>query len=110
MKSEPGCSMIFPGASEARPPPVVGASRSSAALDGMGAVAFAPRCAVCWAFAGWGLATSAAAPAAAPFKKLRRATEVFLDFAIAQSSWIVSKYSTAEGVGQAFRREAHLSE
>jgi hypothetical protein len=36
------------------------------------------------------LATRAAAPAAAPFKKLRRATEVFLDFAIAQSSWIVS--------------------
>src|SRR5689334_2080711 len=78
MKSEPGCSMTCDGDGASRPP----ASRSNAAADGTGAVAFPPRfCAVRWAFAGV-CATSAAAPAAAPFRKPRRPTDFFLDFAI----------------------------
>ena len=46
-----------------------------------------PPCATAsWALASSGFATRAAAPTAAPFRKPRRSTEVFLDFDI-QSSW-----------------------
>src|SRR5439155_25741540 len=47
-----------------------------------------------WPFASPGLATSAASPAAAPFKKPRRPTESFLDFPIVKSygemTWVSS--------------------
>src|SRR5205809_3576911 len=74
MKSEPGFSMI-------RVLTCAGlgvVSAASWASDGCGAVAAgaAPRCARC-AFAAGAVATSAAAPAAAPFRKPRRLREAF---------------------------------
>src|SRR5437870_3637014 len=46
----------------------------------------------CWALVASGFATNAAAPAAAPFRKLRRPTEAFLDFIVTPrfaSDWIL---------------------
>src|SRR5579864_3555240 len=50
----------------------------------------------CWAMATGGLATSPAAPAAAPLKKPRRSTEIFLDFAM-QDLLFLAHYGTWRG-------------
>src|SRR5579872_2594353 len=75
MKSDPGCSMTGVAAGRTAP-----ASRVTCAPEG----AWAPRGAdpASCALAGSGLAANAAAPAAAPFRKPRRPTEFFVDFAI----------------------------
>src|SRR2546430_1342583 len=75
MKSEPGCSITWVAAGRAEP-----ASRVTCAVEGPAAPRADP--AASWALLIWGLAASAAAPAAAPFKKPRRPTELFVDFAI----------------------------
>src|SRR5258706_4313218 len=53
----------------------------------------------CWALRGPGplVATSAAAPPAAPFRKLRRPTESFLDFAMAPPPSVVHYITTVRG-------------
>src|ERR1700738_3385925 len=78
MKSEPGFSMTR-ALPAGRAAPV---SRATADPLGVCAVALPPRPAGCWALASAGLAARAAAPTAAPFRKPRRPTERFVDFAI----------------------------
>src|ERR1700680_3104548 len=69
MKSEPARSLLDPST-------VAGAGWAAAEVT------------ACWAMAIGGLATSPAAPAAAPLKKPRRSTKIFLDFAM-QASWFL---------------------
>src|SRR5580704_1603147 len=81
MKSEPGFSMMRALAA-GRAAPV---SRATADPLGACAVALPPRPAGCWALVSSGLAAKAAAPTAAPFRKPRRPTERFVDFAMCKS-------------------------
>src|ERR1700719_4704219 len=79
MKSEPGCSTIRE--SESSP---TGAPVSVAKVVALG-VALPLRGRACWACTAAGFTASAAAPAAAPFKKPRRPTEVLSDLLIVLS-------------------------
>src|SRR6185295_12693174 len=74
MKSEPGRSVVYMSTRGG------GGLVSDATWAGEGGGA-ARRFWTC-AFAAGGFATSPAAPAAAPFRKRRRSTELLLDFAI----------------------------
>src|ERR1700694_4890844 len=69
MKSDPGFSMLRTSAEDV-PAPSAGSAAAATART-------------CWAAPTWGFATSAAAPAAAPFRKCLRSRGDFLDLAIA---------------------------
>src|SRR5438270_606667 len=73
MKSEPGRSAVSTSTFDMGPGSGSFARIGAEPLRGASA---------CWAPAGLWAATKAAAPPAAPFKKLRRPTESFLDFAM----------------------------
>src|ERR1700677_4796237 len=84
MKSEPGRSVVH--TSTRGGGGAVSAAVCLAPGSGFG-VAGRWTSAACCALAASGLATSAAAPAAAPFKKPRRSTEIFLDLAMVNPPW-----------------------
>src|SRR5436309_9620721 len=91
MKSDPGRSVVYTSVRGGGG--LVSAATSAAPGSGVGAVVLA--CTGCGA-AAEGFATSAAAPAAAPFKKPRRFTEPFFDLGIVSNLlyWEDREHST----------------
>src|SRR5712692_4939541 len=74
MKSDPGRSIVFASSTAGS------AAGAAAGRARIGADAFRGAGTVCCAIAAPGLVTARAAPAAAPFRKLRRSTDFDLGF------------------------------
>src|ERR1700688_3447634 len=71
----------------------------------MGCAVAARETSACWAFANAGNVASAAAPAAAPFRNLRRSIASFLDFRIVVSSNPAGRFYSSRKI---FRLKGHL--